>query len=480
VWVVAEILAYAGLAALAARLAEPMLDPPSLALFFVAPILLAAIRFGFWASIGAALLGTLAVNFLFVEPRYTFVVARPQDAMALTLFATVGALASIIAAQARTHALRASARAVEAELLQVYATRLAACGDEDQIAAVAAETLSRLADRPALLVFSDGRASAPHPSADAQESAKWAMSTKQPVIASSPEGVLTEWSFWPILQGRSATCALGFGDAREAPRELEAVAEQIAAHASVALERARMAREAEEGRLDAARERFKSLLLAGVSHDLRTPLATIVFTLQSLQRFSDAHVQEGRDELLALAEKEARRLAGLVETLLDASRIEAGATPVHLEDVSLLHVIEQALAEVDAPGRIEVRAATGLPNVRADAALAAHALASVVHNALRHAAPAAPDEPIIVDASAGADEIVMEVSDRGPGLGDNPERLFGKFVRGTPGDGRVPGLGLGLSIASGLLECQGGRIAAFNRDGGGATFRISLPRCDAR
>lgn len=473
----AETLAYTGLAALAARWAEPWLDPQSLALFFVAPIVLAAIRFGLWASLGASLLSTLAVNFLFVEPRYTFVVARAQDAVALTLFAAVGVLTSAMAAQARHNALQAKARAREAGLLERYATRLAAAKNQDEIARIATGALADLSGIPALLIGADGQVFGGAASMDAQESAKWAMSTKLPILASSPDGAITEWSFWPIIRDRSGVWALGFGPAQDARAEVESAAAQIAAHAGVALERARLAQAAEEARLEVERERFKALLLAGVSHDLRTPLATIVFTLQSLLRFSAA--LEDREELLTLAEKEARRLSDLVETLLDASRIEAGAVPVHAEEVSPQHLVERAIEEVRGQAgecAIALKLDPDLPSVRADPALAAHALSMLVHNAVRHAAPRANGEAIMIEAIAEPGEVVIDVSDHGPGLGANPEQLFGSFIRGVPGDGRPPGLGLGLSIARGLIESQGGRITAANRPGGGAVFRIRLPR----
>jgi K+-sensing histidine kinase KdpD len=476
----AETLAYTGLAALGARLAEPLLDPQSLALFFVAPIVLAAIRFGLWASLGASLLSTLAMNFLFVEPRYTLIVARTQDAVALVLFAGVGVLASAIAAQARRSAIEAKHRAAEAELMQRYATQLAAAKDQKEIAQIAVTALSRLSGCAALLVGADGRVFGGSAGADAREAAQWAMSTKRPVLASSDEGPLTEWRFWPILRDRGAAWALGFGPALDAPPAMDAAAAQIAAHAGVALERARLSQEAEQARLEAERERFKGLLLAGVSHDLRTPLSTIVFTLQSLRRFAEAHAEETRDELLMLAEKEARRLSELVEKLLDASRIEAGAMPVRTEEVPPLQLVEQAISEVrtETPNcPIELWLESDLPPVRADPALAAHALAMVLNNAVRYANGSM--QPIVVEVNVAPSEVMIDVKDRGPGLGDDPERLFGKFVRGSASDGRSPGLGLGLSIARQLIESQGGRISAANRDGGGATFSIRLPRLEA-
>lgn len=314
-------------AALLARFGEQWLDPQSLSLFFVAPIVIAAIRYGLGPALCASVLSVGAINFLFVQPRFTLAVARPQDLGALALFVVVGVMVSVIA------------------------------------------------------------------------------------------------------------------------------------------ERARMA---EAARLDAARERFKAELLAGVSHDLRTPLATIVFTLQSLQKLADDHGAEARAELLDLAEREARRLSELVETLLSASRMEAGQTPVRLEPVSVSEIVSAALAEVSVDTVVSV--ADDLPLVAADSALATRALANVLSNAAKYGRGA------LVSISARVDNhnVLVEVGDRGPGLGDEPERLFEKFVRGADTDGRAPGLGLGLALARTFMESQRGALIAANREGGGAVFTLSF------
>jgi two-component system, OmpR family, sensor histidine kinase KdpD len=316
-----------GVAALLARAAERWLDPQSLSLFFVVPIVIAAMRYGLGPSLGASVLSVAAINFLFVEPRFTLAVARPQDLAALLLFAAVGVLVSFVA------------------------------------------------------------------------------------------------------------------------------------------ERARMA---DAARLEVARERFKADLLAGVSHDLRTPLATIVFTLQSLQKFAADHGAEARAELLNLAEGEARRLSELVETLLSASRIGAGQAAVRLEPVSVSEIAAAALADTGVEAALEIDA--DLPLVSADSALATRALANVIANAAKYGNGSA----ISMSARLRDHYVHVDVADRGPGLGENPERLFEKFVRGIDADGRAPGLGLGLALARTFMESQGGVLRAANRDGGGAVFTLSF------
>lgn len=467
----AGVLAMTCGAAIAAHAATGWLDAQSLALFFVPPVLVAAIRFGLVASLSAALLSALAINFLFVEPRYTFVVARSQDAAALTLFAVVGAMASALAAQARASTARAQERARIAGHLEHFATRLAVSADEDAIAVAAVDIAGVLAGAPSALACADGRVWGGPADASLHESARWAMATKQ-ALAPGPEAAIdTSWAFWPVVFAGRCEIVLGVRPRGILEREHARAIEQIASHVGVAMERARQARLADAAQSAVEREKLKSELLAGVSHDLRTPLSTLVFTLQSLQRFSAKHDEETRRELIDLTVSEANRLSRMVEALLEVSRLEAGVTPVRLENVRLTELVGDALAGC-AKGRsthdLRVEVSASLPLVRADPALAVSALSNVVSNALVHAA----NTPIDIVAHADATSVELVIGDRGPGLGDDPDRLFRRFVRGVEGDGRTPGLGLGLAIARGFLESQGGALTAANRPGGGAEFRL--------
>lgn len=460
------------LTVLAARAAERALDPQSLSLFFVVPIVVAAIQFGLWSSLAAAVMSTLALNYFFVEPRYTFDVAREQDGAALLLFAVVSLAVSVVAAQARQQTLRARLREWEALVLGDFVQRLSGSIDNDLVAAAATAAMSELAQAPAALVAADDRCWGTPLDGPARESAKWAMSVKQPYLPTPDAAVDTSWSFWPIISAGRVFAALGARAALPSGRAM--AASHLAAQAGAAFERARVEELAAQARRDAEREKLKSELLAGVSHDLRTPLSTIVFTLQSLRHFNAEHSPDARDELLSLAENEARRLAGFVDALLDASRLEAGASPVRAEAVSLADVIERALSVADiGAARVDLNLSDDLPRLRADPVLAARAIANILENAVRHGVA-----PVRLDARARDGNVVVEISDAGAGLGGDPERLFEKFVRGAAGDGRAPGLGLGLPIARSLIESQGGALSAYDRDEGGAVFRITLPVAD--
>jgi two-component system, OmpR family, sensor histidine kinase KdpD len=465
-----SVLIGVAVAAIVASVAERWLDAQSLALFFVVPIIIVAIRHGLWASLGVSLLSALAVNFLFVEPRYTFVVARPQDAAALVVFAIVAALSSAIAARARAATRSAEQRAQQATLLQTLAGEFAASRDEDNVASTAAVALGRLCGGRGLVVTADERHWGEGFDETARLAARWAMATKQPFKPAPDAPYETSWRFWPIVGG-SSIMAVGVDAGID--REGESAVEHITGLLRLALARVAAADSAERARLDVERERLKSDLLAGVSHDLRTPLATILFNLQSLQRFAPHHPQEAREELLRLAEHEARRLSDMVEALLDASRIGTDGAPVRVAPVAPRALIARALDALDSDVRrnIAVDAPEDLPLVTADADLAARALANVIANAIRHGGGATT-----ITATRDHDGVRIEVRDRGAGLGPEPESMFEPFVRGAAGDRRSPGLGLGLSLARKFLEAQGASIVGANEPEGGARFTLRFER----
>lgn len=460
-----------GLAAVAAAGAEPWLDAQSLALFFVPPVIVVAIRHGFAAAAIAALISTAAVNFLFVEPRHTFVVGRIQDAAALAIFATVAALSSALAAQARAAQRAAEARASQAALLRDQALVLGAARAPEDVAKACCAALAQLADGAVVVAAPDDRVWGSPISDDTRLAARLAMSTKRPYTPTPDAPFDTRWRFWPVMAEGEAVLALGVVDPQG--HGADSAAEQLASVAGLALARIAATQRAEMARIDAARERLKTDLLAGVSHDLRTPLSTILFTLQSLQRFAHSHDATTRTELIALAEEEARRLSAMVEALLDARRIGAEGVPVQVEPVApgdLIARARAALAREDAPIALDVTLPEGLPLVAADIDLSVRALANVLSNAVRHGGG-----EVRITARRAGDLVCIDVRDSGPGVGEDPRRLFEPFHRGRRDDGRAPGLGLGLSLARTFLRAQGGDLTAENAEGGGAVLSARLP-----
>lgn len=458
-------LAVTALAVVIARALEPMVDPAHAVLIFVAPVVLIAIWFGGVASISTAIACALAINYFFVSPRFTFTIARSQDVWALAVFVLVAVATSAVAAQARAARLDSARRAMQAERLRAYANDLAAASDSETIRRATLNVLSRLTQSEALCIAAsdpEGR----HPS-DLRDAASWAMSSKTVSEAAAP------WRFWPVTIPGRCDWAIGVR-ANDADPELDALMDQITSHAGVAFERARQAELAAQAELDVARERLKSKLLEGVSHDLRTPLASMLLSLQSLRHFDSEHDSAAKAELLALAEAETRRLSGMVEDLLSAARFRQGAAAARIEAFALRDLTEH----LPANARLQLDAAsiTAAPAAMGDASLAASALANVVDNALKYAG----ESPVMLRAESDSGYVRLFVEDHGPGLGAAPSALFDAFVRGDETDGRAPGLGLGLSLALDYQRAQGGDLRAENHAGGGARFILSFRRAPAQ
>jgi K+-sensing histidine kinase KdpD len=237
----------------------------------------------------------------------------------------------------------------------------------------------------------------------------------------------------------------------------------------------RQEHEAEEAKLRASTEEMRSSLLSAVSHDLRTPLATITGAATTLRDGGASVDASQRAELLDMICEEADRLERLVRNLLDMTRLASGALDVRREWVPLEEIVGSALERVE--GKLAGRSVrtdlpVDLPLVSADPVLLEQVLVNLLENAAKHTPAATPLE---IAARAVGAEIVLEVADRGPGLPPGDEaRIFEKFFRGR--QARVSGAGLGLAICRGVVDAHGGTLIAANRPGGGALFRVTLPR----
>jgi two-component system sensor histidine kinase KdpD len=238
----------------------------------------------------------------------------------------------------------------------------------------------------------------------------------------------------------------------------------------------RGAQKEQEAALAQRSDALKTALLRAVSHDLRTPLASIKAGLSALRQPDTAYTSDDRAELLAAAEEETDRLDRLVRNLLDASRLEAGALapqpqPQDLRELlgEVVHRLEPLLADRS----VEVAIADTLPLVRCDYAQIDHAVSNLLENAVRHTPP---HTPISISATLAGARVQIAIADHGPGVpASDRERVFQPFERGrTLGDGT----GLGLAIARGLIEANGGQLRLEDVPGGGACFAFSLPVAD--
>jgi two-component system, OmpR family, sensor histidine kinase KdpD len=251
----------------------------------------------------------------------------------------------------------------------------------------------------------------------------------------------------------------------------------LADQAAVAIERVALAGTLAEARLLAETERLRAALLTSISHDLRTPLASILGAASSLRNFSDRYDARQRDELLATLQEEAERLNRFVGNLLDMTRLESGAIELRAELFDIAEIVGAALhraADVLARHRVQLDLAPDLPMLRVDALLLEQALFNLLDNAAKYAAPGGR---IDLSARRESGAVAIAICDEGPGIPPTElERVFDKFHRVQAQDRRRAGTGLGLAICRGFVEAQGGLISAANRtDRSGAILTIRLP-----
>ena len=419
----------------------PVLSLGVLYLFAVLPI---AIFWGSLLAVPVAIASMLAFNFFFLPPVYTFTLAERSNWFALTVYVVTAIVVGSLASRYRRRGDEAEQRESEAALLADIAADLLRGAELGAGLALIQERTGRV-----LGVSTVRIALGEHPRASSQE---------------SPHPLTVE--------GR--TIGVLFTPEKEEPvfgtqrRLLPA----LAALLGVALERERLARDADEAETLRRSDTVKTAVIQAVSHDLRTPLATIEQALDGLESDDLELTDVDRQALLETIRAEHVRLKRLVENLLDLSRIQAGAAAARPELWTAEELVAQALDELRGEDRVLVSAPTDLPPVRVDATQIQRALANVLENALRLSPPG---EPVTVRLTATRKEVLIRVTDRGPGIPEAEwERIFEPFHR-VAGRSDEPGAGLGLAIARGFAEANGGRMWLESKEGQGASFVLALP-----
>jgi two-component system, OmpR family, sensor histidine kinase KdpD len=423
----------------AIELLKPYVPVLSLGVLYIFAVLPIAIAFGLSYAVSVAVGSMLAFNFFFLPPLYTLTISDSRNWLALAVFLVTAVVVSELGARSRR-------RADESALLAKVATLLLERGEvTPQLEAIARETARTLGvGRARFTVGTDDRP-APGEVAEAL------------VAGGRRLGTI----FVPEGQRNSAA----------GRRLLPALASLLA----VAIDRERLAVEAYDAETLRRSDAVKTAVIRAVSHDLRTPLATIETALGSLRSGSLALTDADRADLLDAIAVELDRLKRLVENLLDLSRLQAGAAEPVPELWTAEQLLADALDEVEDAERVQVVLGEGLSVVRVDGAQIQRVLVNLLENALKFSSPA---EPVQLRANPARGEVAIRVTNLGPGI---PQaelgRIFEPFQRlaGEP----ASGAGLGLAIAKGFTEANGGRIWAESKPGQGATFVLTLPAVES-
>ncbi len=422
-------------------------------LIFLCTTIVAALLGGVWPALASAALGSLLLNYFFVEPVHQWTITDTKNIIAIAIFVFVAiSVASVVdVAARRTH--QAARLRAESEILSFLAgSVLRGETSLDALLERVRETFGM--ESVALLE----RASDVDP---------WTCASS--VVTSTGK---------PLLRPEDADVDMPVGDnmalalsGRVLPAEDRRVLAAFAAQAAVVLDRQRLVGEAEQARELAEGNRIRTALLAAVSHDLRTPLAGIKASVTSLRSDDVAWSEEDEAELLAGIEDGADRLDHLVGNLLDMSRLQTGTVTPLIREIDLDEVVPMALGGVP-EGSVSLDIPETLPMVAVDPGLLERGVANIVENAVKYNPAGAA--PVLVAASALGDRVEVRVADRGPGVPDSAkDRIFEPFQR--YGDApRGAGVGLGLAVARGFAEAMGGTLAAEDTPGGGMTMVLTL------
>jgi two-component system sensor histidine kinase KdpD len=451
----------------------------NIALLYLLPVMLAATRYGLRNAVTTALVSSLAYNFFFIPPTHAFTIQDPQNIISILVLLGVAAVSSQLAARVRAQALLAQGSAAQNSALAGFARLLTGISRRDELAQLLCAEIGRLLDTKTVVLMpgDDGlelrSASPPGEELEMLDvaAARWAGDHNRPAGRGSDTLTASEWLFQPISAGGRVLAVFGLArsDARAPIRSDQLpLLLSLLDQAGLALER--IALEEEMGQLSQIRERdrLRQSLLSSVSHDLRTPLTTVLGTLRELKADTPEQAEQ-----LAAARAEAERLHRFVGNLLDMVRIEAGSLHGTTEPVDLAEAVASASHDLRAalqahPVRLDI--APDLPFVLADPQLFHHCLINLIENAAKYGNPGAP---ITVSARRDPQGLTLTVSDEGPGLPPGEEaRLFETFTR-LEGSDRKGGTGLGLAIVKGFAEAMGLSVAAANRtDRPGACFAI--------
>ncbi|WP_443971399.1 DUF4118 domain-containing protein [Sphingobium sp. CR28] len=464
------------------RLLIEIIDLGNIALLFLVPVMFAAATFGLRAGLFAGLASSLAYNFFFLPPTGTLTVNNPENIISILVLLGVAIVTSQFAARVRAQADLAQSSARQNAALASFSRQLTAAADQEMLMHAICGEVARLLDVHTVLLLpsEDGPVlSAAVPPEDRLDeielaAAQWAMDNEQPAGRGSSTLTASDWLFHPLRTSRGVLGVLGLAraDASEPVRSDQVpLLMSLLDQASIALDRMALEEENLRARQVGERDRLRSALLSSVSHDLRTPLTTILSAAQQIRRHPS-------DELADTIETEARRLNRFVANLLDMVRVEAGALPMKAEATDLFDAVAGAVQDTRTSltgHEVRVEIAPDIPLVKVDPVLLHHCLINLLDNAGRYADP---ETPIIIQGRRTHDAILLSVLDQGPGIPSGSEnRVFETFTRLEGSDRAKHGTGLGLAIVKGFSEAMGLSVEASNHDDPhGACFTIRIPQ----
>jgi two-component system sensor histidine kinase KdpD len=466
--IAASLTAVAAITAIDYRLFR--VNSSTAAFTYLLLILALSTRVGLTESLAASFGSMLCYNYFFLPPIRQFTIAEPENWVALVAFLITSITASHLSSSALTRAEDAGARQLELGRLHEFTTALMIGNSEQSVISQLAQQLARVYEVPSVAVYdiSSGvicRAGATDGGISEAE-----------LKRASQDGTIVrdagrQLAIAPIHLGGSALGSLALTGTAPASRlSLQTIA-QVSA---IAIERARTQELASKADATRRHEELKSTLLDALAHEFKTPLTSIRAATTTLLARPSASATDR--ELLTIADEETNRLTKLVSDAIEATRLSSGEVRLRRQPSEAKDLVEDALTELRAlcDGRnIRVSVEPSLPRLDIDPKLAGLALRQLLNNALKYAPPASP---ICIGAKRNGEGVEFRVENDGPGIPlEEQNEIFEKFYRGRDARLRIPGTGLGLTIARGIVEAHGGWITVESAPGKGVNFRFTLP-----
>lgn len=477
--------ALVGAATLIAQVADRFAEDANLAMIFMLAVLVSGLALGLWPALTAAAAAAVVYNFFFLEPRLTMMIGKSSDVLTFGVF-FAGALATgWLTGRVRDQAKATSRRASAVTALLASSRRLSAAAQRGEAAKTLAEQIAASTGARTVVLLPAGGdiaveagSPAPEPLTTADmAAARWAWERGE--TAGAGQGTLPNlpWTFWPLQGVKARVGVVGVEAKGRLAEEDERFLLAMLDQGAVALERAEFAADAADAEALRRTDRLRTALLNSVSHDLRTPLSTVLGAATTLIDYRRKITDEVQADLLLSIREEAERLNRYVGNLLDMSRLEGGALNARREWCDVREVLMAAQARVErrlGGRRLERAFPDELSLIKADAALLEQALVNILENAVAYS----PDGSAIeLAAYEDRSNVVISIEDEGRGIPTAElERVFERFRRMEEATDRGKGAGLGLAIAKGFVEAMGGRIAAASpiHDGLGTRILISL------
>ena len=413
-------------------------------LIYLVGVVGVAVVGGFWPAVAAAVTASMLLNWFFTPPVHTFTIADPQNMLALLLFITVAVTVSSVVHLAARRAVQAARSREDAAALLALA-----------------QTVLGGADTPGAILT--------HLTSTRGGSAELAELVNDQWVRVAASGTAPPGSAETRVRAGSELTLIVAGQSDPLTSRL---LDGFAAQAAAALDRDRLRTQAAQAEALAEGNRMRTALLAAVSHDLRTPLASIKASISTLRQTGVQLDPADEAALLATTEESADRLNDLIGNLLDMSRLAAGSLEPFLRPASIDEVAPLARQETESSANMRLVVPDELPLVRTDPGLLERVLANLFANAIAHSPPGRP--PVMTARHEG-EVVLLDVIDHGRGVADQLKPVMFEPFERLDERGGGTGVGLGLAVARGFLSAMGGSVTALDTPGGGLTMRVTLP-----